>query len=122
FGPARLPKEVEQPLRQRLAHGMHIAVTLEGAQVLIDPQEREGPRPWAGKARDRRQRIMEKITTETMPPWIAGAANDSPQHPQRAPVAVLRAVLFEPLPSVRHEIPESSGALVERMADKRQVA
>src|SRR6185369_10423533 len=65
---------------------------------------------------------MKQAPREALFPRIIRAAHHRPQCPQRAPVAVLGAVFLEPLTGVRHEIPESPSALVERVVHECQVA
>ena len=81
IGALGTPEGLQEPERQRLPDRLHVAVTLERAEVLVDSEQRKRPRAWAGECRDRGQRRVKQIATETLFAGIAGPADHGAQCP-----------------------------------------
>ncbi len=102
-------EQVEQALGQRLSRiAWTAAVALERAQVLVDPEQRVGPRARAGEARHRAAaRRGRGGRPRLCRPGSRERPDDGAERPQRASVAVLGAAVLGPVPRVGHEVPEA---------------
>ena len=77
---------------EHIAHLAHRAVAGEGAEIFVDREQREGPGARRTEARDRRQPALEKQRAEIAMALILRPAERRADRPERARVAVLRAV------------------------------
>src|SRR4029078_7319771 len=112
----------QQTLGDGAAGRLHAAISPECAQVLLDAEERICPSARTAEARHDREGRVEQHAGEAVLAGIGGASDDRAESPQRAAMAILGALLFAPLPRVRHEVSEASEGTVESVTDECEVA
>src|SRR5438034_3549091 len=101
---AVLNEPVEQPLRQGLAHLVHVTIAAETLEVVADAGQGESPGPRRIGADRGGQGPLEELGGPHLQAPAARASDTRAQGPERTAMGILRASLLEPAAVETHEV------------------
>ena len=114
-------EKIDQPFGQRIAGLRGNAVAAQAAKIFVDAQERIGPGAGRFRVEDGGQRPLEHLGGPRLQMPMLGASRAGAERPERAALAVLRALGFEPAPVIAHEIAEPLRVGIEGVLHEARV-
>src|SRR5579862_2887936 len=109
---------LHEPASQHLPGLVHHAITAQAAQVFMDADQAERPRPRRREPRERWQRQREELSGHHLETPKGRTPHAYAQRPERAPVRVLRSLFVEPATVKAHVVVEAIGLEIEGMMEE----